>query len=185
MNPSNADAPNDPPPDPGRETGLADRHHAQLEEPMHDEVTTSGESSVAMSKDPEPEPGRRAYGFRQTFPAAPSSVGKARHFVRLALTEIGIDAEDATLAVSEMFTVALTAAGGGDDIEVALRLRGGEIDLEVCSPQGRGELSEVQAAVMSAVADFYERREVGDDDVQLFGCLVKTQSVRRRDDGSN
>jgi hypothetical protein len=130
--------------------------------------------------DPRADAGRRAYGFRQTFPAAPSSVGKARHFVRASLSGVGIDPEDATLAVSEMVTVALTAAGGGDAIEVALRLRGGEIDIEVCSPQGRGELSDVQAAVMGAVADFYERREVGDVDVQSFGCLVKTQSVRRR-----
>ena len=126
-----------------------------------------------------PGTGRRAYGFRQTFPCVPSSVGKARHFVRQALSEIGIDADDAALAVSEMVTVALSSAGEGDDIEVTLRLRGSEIDIEVCSPQGRAGLTDMQSAVMGAVADFYERREVGDVDVQSFGCLVKTQSVRR------
>jgi hypothetical protein len=166
MNPRPADAPNPDPSDSGRNAGHSEAR-GQGPRPDHTE--------------PEPEPGRRAYGFRQMFPAAPSSIGKARHFVRRTLSEMGIDAQDATLAVSEMVTVALTAAGGGDHIEVALRLRGGEIDIEVCSPQGPGELSDVQAAVMSAVADFYERREVGDVDVQLFGCLVRTQPVRRTD----
>jgi hypothetical protein len=128
------------------------------------------------------EVGRRAYGFRRSFPAAPRSVGKARHFVRESLSGVGIDPADATLAVSEMVTVALSAATGGDHIEVSLRLRGREIDIEVCSPQGRAELSDVQAAVMGAVADFYDRREVGDVDVQSFGCLVKTQPLRRSED---
>jgi hypothetical protein len=146
------------------------------------EPGTSAARNGTTQQHTTPGTGRRAFGFRATFPAAPSSVGKARHFVRRTLSEIGIDADDATLAVSEMVTVALTCAAGGDSIEVALRLRGGEIDIEVCSPQGRGGLSDVQAAVMRAVADFYERREVGDDDVQSFGCLVKTQSVRRSDD---
>jgi hypothetical protein len=158
MNPSPADATNASDPDP------------------------DGPRSVERFAEEVSGAGRRAYGFRQSFPAAPSSVGKARHFVREALAGIGVDATDATLAVSEMVTVALTAASGGDHIDVALRLRGGELDIEVCSPQGRAELSDVQVQVMGAVADFYERREVGDVDVQSFGCLVKTQAVRRTDD---
>lgn len=144
---------------------------AENDEPTR--LETSGQSS---------DPERRVYGFRDSFPAAPSSVGKARHFVRTSLSGIGVDPADATLAVSEMVTVALTAASGDDHIEVALRMRGAEIDIEVCSPQSQAALSDMQVAVMGAVADFYERREVGDVDVQSFGCLVKTQPVRRTAD---
>lgn len=115
---------------------------------------------------------RRPYRFRIDLRADVASIGTARRFVRDSLERLGAANADAELAVSEMFTAALAGAGTDDRIEIEVRRRGDEIDIDVSSMHGRHDLDPVQRAVMRAVGDFYDRRAVGDTEVQSYGYEV-------------
>ncbi|MEQ8438194.1 MAG: hypothetical protein RIB65_11940 [Ilumatobacter fluminis] len=115
---------------------------------------------------------RRPYRFRIDLTAEVSSIGTARRFVRESLRRLGTASADAELAVSEMFTAALADATSDDRIEVEVRRRGPEIDIDVSSLHGRHDLDPVQRAVMKAVGDFYARRDIGDTEVQSYGYAL-------------
>lgn len=123
--------------------------------------------------------GRRPYRFRIDLPAEVSSLGTARRFVRESLRRLDTSSTDAELAVSEMFTAALADAAGGDRIEIEVRRRGDEIDIDVSSMHGRHDLDPVQRAVMKAVGDYYDRRDIGDTRVQSYGCALPATGPRR------
>ena len=115
---------------------------------------------------------RHPYRFRIDLVAEVSSIGTARRFVRESLRRLGTVSADAELAVSEMFTAALADASDTDRIEVEVRRRGREIDIDVSSMRGRHDLDPVQRAVMTAVGDYYDRRDIGDTEVQTYGCAL-------------
>ena len=115
---------------------------------------------------------RRPYRFRIDLPADVASVGTARRFVRESLLRLDTASADAELAVSEMFTAAVAGASVDDRIEVEVRRRGVEIDIDVSAMHGRHELDPVQRAVMKAVGDFYDRRDIGGTDVQSYGYAL-------------
>ena len=115
---------------------------------------------------------RRPYRFRTDLPADVKSIGTARRFVREALRRLDTSSTDAELAVSEMFTAAVADAVGDDRIEVEVRRRGDEIDIDVSSMHGRHDLDPVQRAVMKAVGDYYDRRDIGDTEVQSYGYAL-------------
>ena len=129
--------------------------------------------------------GRRPYRFRIDLPAEVASVGTARHFVRASLHRLETSSADAELAVSEMFTAALADAVGGDRIEIEVRRRGDEIDIDVSSTHGRHDLDPVQRAVMKAVGDFYDRRDIGDTEVQSYGYALRQRPARASTIGAN
>ena len=133
------------------------------EHPEHEQQGTEAEHDRA---------GSRPFRFRIDLPADVSSIGTARHFVRGALRRLGGESTDAELAVSEMFTAAIAGAGVDDRIEVEVRRRGDEIDIDVSSMHGRHDLDPVQRSVMRAVADYYDRRDIGDTEVQSYGSVV-------------
>lgn len=117
---------------------------------------------------------RRPYRFRIELPADVASIGTARRFVRESLLRLDTASADAELAVSEMFTAAIAGASDDDRIEVEVRRRGDEIDIDVSSMHGRHDLDPVQRAVMKAVGDYYDRRDIGDTEVQSYGYVVPT-----------
>ncbi len=115
---------------------------------------------------------RRPYRFRIDLPAEVTAVGTARRFVRESLDRLGTASADAELATSEMFTAAIAGAVADDRIEIEVRRRGDEIDIDVSSMHGRHDLDPVQRAVMKAVGDFYDRRDIGDTEVQSYGYAL-------------
>lgn len=115
---------------------------------------------------------RRAYRFRIDLPADVASIGTARRFVRESLRRLDAESADAELAVSEMFTAAIADAADDERIEIEVRRRRDEIDIDVASFHDRRDLDPVQRAVMKAVGDFYDRRSIGGTDVQSYGCVL-------------